>query len=707
MAAYMVNAVIMPAITQRAAAVAFSDVQCSQLDTLWMKMVKRKTHMATSCPNTLVWAAEGLGVTRVRDAMDTAQIDDLLRRLDSPGILGSTARAQEEAAYRKLKGHRSVYTTYIASNERGRVYALHLAHRLRERDLRITLGDEMAPSAEAERVVIQDVVPPSRFGQLASPCDKFELVTIQDIAHCRGLRTPRLKRYSHITNRRTPARGASIWYQQLRQHWPQYAHHVKAMTDLAAGVGRGAAGLVMEFTVEHMQQKTMDADGHQYDWQEAANSIEGTIEIWTDGSVLNPQEEERTGGYAAIILPETSADNREPKPIAVATGRYAGPHCHSDMMEAMAIAHAVSCVSSDRKVQIFTDSKTCIKWWQHYVLDPLPWQASKRRSTPTYKIWEMIAKQISLRAGHVNIQWVKAHAGTHGNETADKAAKAAAEAEEVLPLWTLNNATPPVTRYDLLVSGVNLLLPPRKVLKEQSRAKHSTELRKYLVKRHAELDQRMPKIPGQILAPAGLISMIAEGTEMTPESMHRATRVREFALKLATGQLPTNIRQNRWYPERNPSAQCCRCLREEPETWRHIMECPANERDVHRESREEARKVAMKEIVKINEKRIMKEPPENVLTVGEAAYWAVPDRPANDTGYLLGLPDGTITKQLKELGLRQPERDTVIRAASAAALDATWANIWLPRCATTNEILGPWDQRQPVIQDRQQNMNPQ
>ena len=74
------------------------------------------------------------------------------------------------------------------------------------------------------------------------------------------------------------------------------------------------------------------------------------------------------------------------------------------MMEAMAIAHAISCVPSDRKVQIYTDSKTCVKWWEHYVLDPVPWQASKRRSTPTYNIWEMIAKQISLCAGQVNIQ---------------------------------------------------------------------------------------------------------------------------------------------------------------------------------------------------------------------------------------------------------------------------------------------------------------
>jgi len=244
-------------------------------------------------------------------------------------------------------------------------------------------------------------------------------------------------------------------------------------------------------------------------------------------------------------------------------------------------------------------------------------------------------------------------------------------------------------------------------LKEQSRAKHTVNLRKCLVKHHAGLNQRTPKIPDQTLTPAGLISMIADDNELTTESMHRATRTREFALKLATGQLPTNIRQNKWDPARNPSNHCCRCPREEPETWLHILECPANEVDVHRKIREEAREVAKKEIVKINEKREMKKPPEEMLPVGEAAYWAVPDKPAKDTGYLLGLPDAATTKTLKELGLCRTERDTAIRAASATALDSTWANIWLPRCATTNEILGPWDQRQLVINEEQANNNSQ
>ena len=78
-------------------------------------------------------------------------------------------------------------------------------------------------------------------------------------------------------------------------------------------------------------------------------------------------------------------------------------------------------------------------------------------------------------------------------------------------------------------------------MKEQSRAKHTVNLRKCLVKHHAGLNQRMPKIPDQTLAPVELISMIAEDSkEVTPEDMQRAARAREFAPKLAARQESLN-----------------------------------------------------------------------------------------------------------------------------------------------------------------------
>jgi len=47
--------------------------------------------------------------------------------------------------------------------------------------------------------------------------------------------------------------------------------------------------------------------------------------------VLNTQADERTGEYAAIILPETPAEGKEePEPMAVYAGRYAGLHCHTN-----------------------------------------------------------------------------------------------------------------------------------------------------------------------------------------------------------------------------------------------------------------------------------------------------------------------------------------------------------------------------------------
>ena len=52
--------------------------------------IKKKAHLASSTLNALVWAPEGMNVARVRDAMDESQIANLVRRLDSDGVPGTT-----------------------------------------------------------------------------------------------------------------------------------------------------------------------------------------------------------------------------------------------------------------------------------------------------------------------------------------------------------------------------------------------------------------------------------------------------------------------------------------------------------------------------------------------------------------------------------------------------------------------------------------
>src|SRR5687768_6988344 len=47
------------------------------------------------------------------------------------------------------------------------------------------------------------------------------------------------------------------------------------------------------------------------------------------------------------------------------------------------------------------------------------------------------------------------------------------------PMWMLNTSPAPAHMYELLVSGLNTLLPVRQVVRKQSQAKHSEVLQKY------------------------------------------------------------------------------------------------------------------------------------------------------------------------------------------------------------------------------------
>ena len=213
-----------------------------------------------------------------------------------------------------------------------------------------------------------------------------------------------LPAYSNSSRPTTPRRGPSKWFESLKSGWPQYAEAAKRKAATAASAEADPGyRLLRDFGVGHLAAATTDAAGTVYDWKEALRSHSG-ITIWTDGSVTNPHEERKKDGYAAVVLKEQSPHRITP--LAVAAGRYAGPHCHSDMLEAMAIAHALCCVPPDKDVRLMTDSRTCTNWWKHYVDDPAPWQDSMRRSTPTYKVWKVIADRVRRRQGTTTIEWV-------------------------------------------------------------------------------------------------------------------------------------------------------------------------------------------------------------------------------------------------------------------------------------------------------------
>ena len=136
-------------------------------------------------------------------------------------------------------------------------------------------------------------------------------------------------------------------------------------------------------------------------------------------------------------------------------------------------------------------------------------------------------------------------------------AKAAAAAVDILPDWTVNTSFVPVTRYSLLFSEVNSLLPPLTTIKQQSKAYHAARLRAKLVHHDPELNQRLPPVPKQPLAE----TTQAEEQELDADILQEKYRQRTFALKLSMDLLPTLARQHRWHAAAYPSPHCCRCDR--------------------------------------------------------------------------------------------------------------------------------------------------
>ena len=140
------------------------------------------------------------------------------------------------------------------------------------------------------------------------------------------------------------------------------------------------------------------------------------IKIYTDGSCINNPG---NGGWAAII-------NDDGKILKISGSEK---NTTNNKMELMATIAALKKVNSNKKIQIFTDSKYVklgiTEWIHKWVKNN--WQTSKKEDVKNKELWiELFDITNSL---DVESKWVKAHAGNLLNEEADLLAKKAAQSD--------------------------------------------------------------------------------------------------------------------------------------------------------------------------------------------------------------------------------------------------------------------------------------
>ena len=138
------------------------------------------------------------------------------------------------------------------------------------------------------------------------------------------------------------------------------------------------------------------------------------IKIYTEGSGINNPG---NGGWAAII-------NDVGKILKISGSEK---NTTNNKMELMATIAALKKVNSNKKIQIFTDSKYVklgiTEWIHKWVKNN--WQTSKKEDVKNKELWiELFDITNSL---DVEWKWVKAHAGNLLNEEADFLAKKAAQ----------------------------------------------------------------------------------------------------------------------------------------------------------------------------------------------------------------------------------------------------------------------------------------
>jgi ribonuclease HI/exonuclease III len=301
---------------------------------------------------------------------------------------------------------------------------------------------------------------------------------------------------------------------------------------------------------------------------------------YTDGSLCHDASPSVSAGYSCLIIPTATNNTIHSQST---TDLLSHPHCYGDVpagflsstkAELIAIIAALRLAPPSSPLTIYTDSQNCVTQFPELTSTEIQHSNQQHRSS-YHATWSEIRYLVQHYRANAptKVDWVKAHNGHPGNETADllAARHGSSRDEHSLTFQPSHPTSLPLTA-ELYAHDTLVETDPRKWFKYSYRLRHALAipaLRHYQQNCSAtnllyHIDTNlMFKYINSSIKPTSLFTRTSISTQRT------------YRMKAIFGYLPTLDFLHQRKPHLYPTATCPHCSSNVIETQVHIWSCPS------------------------------------------------------------------------------------------------------------------------------------
>ncbi len=306
--------------------------------------------------------------------------------------------------------------------------------------------------------------------------------------------------------------------------------------------------------------------------QEQRSSLEGhgPLEFYSDGSLL--EHGVSTGSMAFGVVAMRPGEERYSTIIAGKVKGYAS----STKAELVGLLATILVCPRDTNATVFIDNEAVVTQFEAIVQKRQTATQRRRLRAPYAVWWAAIAKAFEHQGEKIDVQWVKGHSDSVGNNMADIAAKAG----HTKDAWDMDPLVHTDMKCHAVFGGALVEDDLRQVLKKQSAARVH----------HKWANQGRTKAWIEAIDEVEWRTTLAiVHDRKNPRSLFTSTSdcsKRSHRIKKLHGMLPTRAYQHEWRPDLYEDSWCRVCEVSEEDTT-HIWRCPET-MESQREGWEEA-----------------------------------------------------------------------------------------------------------------------